>query len=328
MAHPDTDEVLEAVDVRPADDDAAAVDAFDRILSDDEEADGEDPGDDDAEVIEDEIDEGEEPEAPAIPAPVSFNAEEKAVFATMTPEQQQSVAAIEARRNMQVQQATTRAAEAERDATANAQAQVVEIQRQYAAGLEQYEAMFQAPRPDYSLIQTNPQEYQRQLMVYEQMNAYRENIAQQRTEAESQAKALEAQQKERFDAEQRSILARDLPEWNDPVKRQEIATRIVEAAKHYRFEDDELVDLSARDILALNEIANDRADAVKYRDLMAKRMEAVRSAKGKPAPVQMKPGTAQPKGSGQARAFSEASTRLRQTGSDADALAAFEAMGL
>lgn len=331
MAHPDT-EVSEAVDVRPADDDAAAVDAFDRILTGEEEE-GEDPEVEETEEEADEAepedtDEVEEQEEPAIPAPVSFNAEEKAVFATMTTEQQRAVAAIENRRNAQVQQATTRAAEAERQATANAQAQLAQIQREYAAGLEQYQAMFQVEEPDVSLIVSNPHEYQRQLAIYKATTAQYQYLEQQKSQALQQAQAYEREQEERFEAEQRSILARELPEWNDPEQRQKIATSIIEVGQELGYSPEELKDVTARDILALNRFAKDREKAAKYDALMSQKMEAVRAAKGKPAPVQMKPGTAQPKGSGQRRAYGEAITRLKSSGSDADAMAAFEAMGL
>ena len=154
MAHPEE----EAIDVQPADNDAAAIDAFDNILAEeddqpqDDELDGEEPEDGEPE----EAFEEEEPETPAIPAPVSFNADEKAVFATMTPEQQQSVAAIEARRNAQVQTATTEAAEAKRNAQTQATAELAEIQRGYADHLKQLTRAFEVQDPDYSLLATDP----------------------------------------------------------------------------------------------------------------------------------------------------------------------------
>lgn len=51
-------------------------------------------------------------------------------------------------------------------------------------------------------------------------------------------------------------------------------------------------------------------------------MERVRNAKT------AKPGAAQPSGSGTARALKDATSRLRKTGSDADAIAAFSALGI
>ncbi len=329
MAHLDT-EVSEAVDGS----DNAALDAFDSILSEEgdpaeevEEQDSPEEGDE-PETDEEEADEDEDQEAPAIPAPVSFNAEEKAMFATMTVEQQQTVAAIEARRNADVQKATTAAAEAKRTARTEAEAQVAQIQRQYAEHLGQYAKAFEVQEPDYSLIATNPQAFAQQMAYYKQAEAEKSAMTQQSTEALRQAEAIEAQQQQQWEAEQQAILAREIPEWNDPAKRNELVTQLIAIGRDLGFADDALSNVDATELLALRKIAVDRADAAKYHKLMSGKMEAVRAAKGKPALITAQPGTAQPRGSGQRRALSEATARLKQTGSDADALRAFEAMGL
>jgi hypothetical protein len=314
--------------------DDAALDAFDNILS--EEQDG-DPAE---EIEEDSPDDGDEPEAEdeeadeaeeqetVIPAPVSFNAEEKAVFATMTPEQQQAVAAIEARRNADVQKATTAAAEAKRNARSEAEAQLAQIQRQYATELEQYAKAFEVQEPDYSLIATNPQAFAQQMAYFKQAEAEKANLSQQSQAALRQAQQIEQQQQQQWEAEQQAILAREIPEWNDPAKRNELVNQLISIGRDLGFEDDALSNVDATELLALRKIATDRDKAEKYDKLMAGKMEAVRAAKGKPAPMTAKPGTAQPRGSGQKRALTEATQRLRSSGSDADALAAFEAMGL
>ncbi len=315
--------------------DDAALDAFDNILS--EEQDG-DPAEeeleedsaeegDEPETDEEEADENEEQET-AIPAPVSFNAEEKAVFATMTPEQQQAVAAIEARRNADVQKATTAAAEAKRNARSEAEAQLAQIQRQYATELEQYAKAFEVQEPDYSLIATNPQAFAQQMAYYKQAQAEKDNLSQQSQAALRQAQQIEQQQEQQWEAEQQAILAREIPEWSDPVKRNELVNQLISIGRDLGFEDDALSNVDATELLALRKIATDRDKAAKYDKLMAGKMEAVRAAKGKPAPMTAKPGTAQPRGSGQKRALAEATQRLRSSGSDADAMAAFEAMGL
>lgn len=337
MAHLD-EQSPEAIDVSPVDDDAGALDAFDRILTDDETeiAEGEVPTDDETEAE----DEGEEPEdeaedadeqeepAPAIPAPVSFNAEEKAAFAALPTELQQSIAATEARRNSQVQQATTAAAEAKRNAQVEAQAQLAQIQRQYAAGLEQYAKAFEVSEPDYSLIATNPQAFAEQMAYFKQATAQRQQMEQQSLEAKRQAEQAEQHLSAQHQAEQEAILAREIPEWNDATKRSELLDTIVQTGLALGFTADDLAQAEAKDVIALRTIVQDRAKAEKYDNLMAGKMEAVRAAKGKPAPITLKPGAAQPRGSGQRRALSDATTRLKQTGSDHDAMAAFEAMGL
>lgn len=329
MAHPDT-EVSEAVDVSALDD-AAAIDAFDTILADEEQ---EEVGDDEPEADEAEGEEseeeqdGEEPEEPAIPAPVSFNKEEQAVFASMTPEQQRTVAAIEVRRNADVQKATTEAAEAKRNAKAEAEGQLAQIQRQYATELEQYAKAFEPQMPDPALAQANPNEYLQQLAVYNAGLAHAENLRKRAADASANATALEKQQLAQWEREQNTILAREIPEWNDPAKRSELVDKLVSVGRSLGFTDEALSNVDATELLALRQIATDRDKAAKYDELMGQKMAAVRAAKGKPSPITVKPGAAQPKGSGQRRALADATARLKQTGSDADALAAFEAMGL
>lgn len=329
MAHPDT-EVSEAVDVSALDD-AAAIDAFDTILADEEQ---EEVGDDEPEADEAEGEEseeeqdGEEPEDPAIPAPVSFNKEEQAVFASMTPEQQRTVAAIEVRRNADVQKATTEAAEAKRNAKAEAEGQLAQIQRQYATELEQYAKAFEPQMPDPALAQANPNEYLQQLAVYNAGLAHAENLRKRAADASANATALEKQQLAQWEREQNTILAREIPEWNDPAKRSELVDKLVSVGRSLGFTDEALSNVDATELLALRQIATDRDKAAKYDELMGQKMAAVRAAKGKPSPITVKPGAAQPKGSGQRRALADATARLKQTGSDADALAAFEAMGL
>lgn len=330
MAH--SDDTPEAVDGS----DNAALDAFESILGEEqdgdpaEELDEEDSTEDgdEPEAEEEEADEDEEQDEPAIPAPVSFNAEEKAVFATMTPEQQQAVAAIETRRNADVQKATTAAAEAKRNAVADANAELAQIQRQYATELEQYAKAFEVQEPDYSLIATNPQAFAQQMAYYKQAEAEKAALSQQSQTAMRQAQQIEQQQQQQWEAEQQAILAREIPEWSDPVKRNELVNQLVSIGRDLGFEDDALSNVDATELLALRKIATDRDKAEKYDKLMAGKMEAVRAAKGKPAPMTNKPGAAQPRGSGQKRALNDATDALKRTGSDADALRAFEAMGL
>ena len=325
MAHPEE----EAIDVQPADNDAAAIDAFDNILAEDEddqpqgdELDGEDPeGEEPEEAFEE-----EEPETPAIPAPVSFNADEKAVFATMTPEQQQSVAAIEARRNAQVQTATTEAAEAKRNAQTQATAELAEIQRGYADHLKQLTQAFEVQEPDYSLLATDPAAFAQQLAQYKAVEAHRNALAKQAADTEALANQnaqIAAAEKQKQDI---AYLRAKMPEWNDPAKFEAGIRAIDEVGQLLGFSQESLSQAEPDEVLALHEASKWREKAQKYDAIMSKRMEGVRSQKGKQ--VTARPGIAQPRGSGQRRAMHDATSRLRQTGSDADALAAFEAMGL
>src|SRR3546814_264930 len=133
MAHPG--ESPEAVDV-PATP-GNAVDDFAQFLDEleqDDEIKQDAPDGDDADEID--VDEGDEPEdtddtddvdepATAIEPPVSFNKEQKAAFAQLPPELQQTIADTEAQRNREVQLRTTEAAEAKRNAAAEDRKSVV-----------------------------------------------------------------------------------------------------------------------------------------------------------------------------------------------------------
>lgn len=314
--------------------DANALDAFDAIFGDedaepdpDTDLDTDVEGDDEGEAAEAD-DEDEEPGEPAIPAPVSFNADERENFASLTPEQQRSVAATEARRNSDVQRITTEAAEAKRNARAEAEAQFVDIQRQYAAELEFYASNFSPQEPDFGLIATNPQAYAAQLAGYKQAVAQRQHMEQQAAAAQHNADAYEQQQKARWESEQQAILSREVPEWNDPAKRSVLLESILTIGRDLGFSNEALSNVDASEIKALRTIAMDRAKAEKWDKLQSEKMAAIRAQKGKPAPITARPGTAQPRGSSQRRAFSDASARLSKSGSDRDALDAFEALGM
>jgi hypothetical protein len=74
---------------------------------------------------------------PAIAPPVSWDSDAKALFEQLPPELQEKVAAREAQRERAVQSATSAAAEARRNAAAEASALFADQQRLYAQHLEQ-----------------------------------------------------------------------------------------------------------------------------------------------------------------------------------------------
>jgi hypothetical protein len=325
MAHPEE----EAIDVQPADNDAAAIDAFDNILADEDEEhlDGDLEEGDELDPDDPEAEDDEELDDPVIPAPVSFNADEKAVFATMTPEQQQSVAAIEARRNAQVQQVTTEAAEAKRTARTQATSELAEIQRSYADHLKQLTQAFEPQEPDYSLLATDPQLFGQQLAHYKTVIAHREQLAKQAADVEAQANENERTASAEQQKQNVAYLQAKVPEWRDPAKFEAGIRTAVETGVVLGFTHDAMSQAEPDELLALVEASGWRDKAVKYDKLMSEKMSGVRSHKGAKQ-MSARPGTAQPKGSGQRRALTEATSRLRQSGSDSDAMAAFEAMGL
>lgn len=322
MAHPETPE---AVDVRPLDttDDAAAAldDYFAQQDEDDEPVDDDSPEDDAPEGEESEDDEqddeSDEPET-AIDAPVSLNAEEKAVFAQLPVEAQQAWAASETRRNAQVQEATTKAANAERSAKTQAAEAHSKAKAVFATQLAEFASHLSPQMPDAELARVNPGEYIAQKAQYDAMKAQHDQLVQQvialGDEASQEIDQAFIQQRDR------ELLA--IPEVANEETRTAFFDRVVSAAEALGYAPDVLFrDGNATDFKALAAAHGWKQDSDKYKALMAKQMTRVREGKS------AKPNAAQPLGSGKARAQVKTQQRLRETGDVRDAAAAIAALG-
>ena len=322
-------ETAEAADVRSSEltDDAAAA-SFDEIFSDDgeepddEDADPEtdaDEADDDGEEQDDEQD--DEPDTPAIEPPASLTADEKARFAQLPPEAQRMLSEVETRRNQQVQQATTNAANAQREAQAAAANAQMEAARTYADQYRQFVTAYAPQAPDPNLAFTNPQQYVALKAQYDHEFAQHSTLVQQIDAMKAQADQHFAAQQQEWSRQQAAELMK-VPEFADPAKRAVFLESLTNIGIELGFTPEAMSDASASEILALKRAAEWKADSEKLKALQGRKMQRVRDAKS------TKPNPSQPVGSGKARVLSEAQARLRQTGSDADAVRAFEAMGL
>jgi hypothetical protein len=284
--------------------------------SDDESEDADaDPDEGDAEA-DDDTDDEDEPEAPAIDPPVSLTKEQKAAFAQLPPDLQKVWAETEAQRNREVQARTTEAAEAKRNAQADAQRELAAIQKQYADELAEYAKVFEPQEPDYSLIATDPQAFAEQVAMQKQMAAHRDYLAKQSAEARLQAEqnqqAILAQQH----AQELQILRRELPEMNDPEKGPKLMAELGNIGRELGYDDDTLKLASASDVLALKKASDWKSKAAKYDAWQAHRMEAVRNAKGKPKV--MKPNGAETRAEQGPRRTEAAWQRAKQTRSADD----------
>ena len=327
MAHPN--EGSEAVDVSESLGDAGAVAAFADYLSneddespeDGEVSEGEEPDGDkpeDGEEADEDEQDGDEPEE-VIEAPVSLNADEKAVFAQLPPEAQRAWAASEARRNSQVQTATTKAANAQRAAESHAAEAHSKAKAVFANQLAEFAGHFAPQMPDPELARANPGEYIAQKAHYDVMKAQHDALVQHVTAIGEEA----AQEIDQTFIQQRDRELLAIPEVANEETREAYFERAFEAAEALGYDRDTLLrDGNATDFKALVCAQGWKDKAAKYDAIMAKQMQRVRN--GKTA----KPGAAQPTGSRTARALKDATTRLRKTGSDADAIAAFEALGI
>ncbi len=259
-----------------------------------------------------------EPEEPAIDAPASLNAEEKAVFAQLPKEAQEAWSASETRRNKQVQEATTKASQAQREHEARAAAADAEAKRIYAAQLNQFVAAFEPQRPDPQLAAQDPQRYIAAQAQYEAQKAQHDQLVQQISAFD--AEATEEERKAFVQQRDRELMA--IPEIANEETRKEYLDGAFAIAAELGYDQAELAEgMTARDIKALAVAREWKAKAEKYDAAMSRRMKRVRAGKNRT----LKPGAAQPEGSGN-RAYTQAKQRLEKTGSVDDAAAAFKAI--
>lgn len=319
-------------------DDAEAGGSFDSLddaaaaLSDQiNEIDGTEPEEEEQEESEDlnEADDGEEqddgdadeedePEdkSPAIEPPVSLNAEAKAVFAQLPKEAQRVWAETETARNRQVQDATTRAAEAQRTAEADAARQTVEAKQLFAQQVRLVADAYAPRQPNPADYGDNMQAFSRDNANWQFAAAQHQQLMQQVGAIESEATQATQQQQAQWAQTEARKLTQAIPEWADPDKRSQLLADLNGIGSELGYTPELMAQAGADDILALRTAKGWKDKAGKYDAIMARRMEGVRATKT------AKPGAAQPKGSARAQQRSNATTRLRQTGSLDDAAAA------
>lgn len=289
MAHPQTEE---AGDVRAPATVADAAAEFENYLFGGEEADegdettaddGEEDSDleldgdePDGEEDEEQDDEGE-PEK-AIAAPVSLNAEEKAQYEQLPPEAQQFVTALETRRNLQVQEATTKASEAQRAAEARAAAADAQAKQTYALQLAEVVRAVAPEPPNPELARQNPAAYIAAKAEYDAAHAHHEQFVK---HVESVAAQADTEAHQAFIAERDRELMQ-IPEIANPETRQAFLDTAFSVAADLGYDKAELAEgMTARDVKALALFAEMKAKAEKYDAAMARQMQRVRAGKGR-----------------------------------------------
>lgn len=313
MAHSqDTAGAVDAPAIQSDDDALAALEDYLADEGEDEESDEPEEGDEPDTGDGEQDDEADEPET-AIEAPVSLNAEEKAVFAQLPEEAQRAWAASETRRNAQVQEATTKAANAQRSADAQAAEATSKAKAVFATQLAEFASHLAPTPPDPALAREYPGEYIAQKAQYDAAKAQHDALVQQVTalgdEASTEIDQAFIQQRDR------ELLA--IPEVANEETRDAYFGRAFEAAEALGYDRAILLrDGNATDFKALVAAQGWKDKASKYDALMAKQMQRVRDAKT------AKPGAAQPTGSRTARAAEQSTRRLKETGSLQDAAAA------
>lgn len=301
MAHPQAEAVEPALSLDDQILEAAGIETDEpkeeEEPSEDPAAEGEE--EDSSEELEEESEdepEGEEDEtdepAEVIKPPVSLNKDQKAAFAQLAeanPELAKVWAESEAQRNREVQIKTTEAAEATRNATSAAEAQVAEIYRQSAAELEVYAQAFIPSKPDYTLLATDPVAYAQEVALSEQMQAQHDAIMQRVSELRNGAGQIDTAKAQADIASNQAILREAWPEILDPSQSAKLWQGIVEIGADLGFTPELLNQANAGEMLALKQAGEWRGKAAKWDAYQARKMSNVRAAKELPRAA--KPGT-------------------------------------
>lgn len=262
----------------------AAAD-FENYLYPDEEQDesqpeGDSDGDEPDLELEDEdtSEDDSEPDTPAIAPPASLNAEEKAAFAQLPKEAQEAWSASENRRNTQVQEATTKASQAQREAETRAAQADAEAKSRYAEQLRAFVAPFAPQAPDAQLAYADPARYIAEKAQYDAQKAQHDQLVQ---HVESVAVQADTEAQKAFIA-QRDRELMQIPEIANTETREATIAKAMKMAETLGFDPGELVQGGgARDIKALLLIADKFDKAEKYEAAMSRKMQKVRASKGR-----------------------------------------------
>lgn len=285
-------QLLEAAGDEPVTDVTDPTAALTDLLAADDTSDtpADEAGDEsDADEAELELDDEQDAEpAKAIDAPVSLNADEKTRYAQLPPEAQQFVAELEARRNTQVQQATTKASEAQRTAEARAAQADAQARHTYAEQLSKFADALAPQAP-------NPANYNDQIQYLTDEAQYRQAKAQ-HDQFVQQVQTVKQEASQGID--QAFIQERDralmmIPEVQNEATQPAYFGKVFEAAELLGFDRETVTTkATAQEISMLRAISDMKTKADKYDAAMSKQMQRVRSGK----PRTMTPGAAQVRG--------------------------------
>lgn len=278
------------------------------------------PAGDDADpllaVMGDEETKADDPETPAIDAPRSWSAEDKAVFATLTPEAQAIVLAREEDRDRATSKAVTEAGQARKQAETEART-IAQYRAQMDAFLPQALQTFASRWEGVDWAEEARIDPVRAFQAKAQYDAEQAQI-QQLQAAQQQAQAVEHQHHVRSVSADLEKLAPDLVDPKEGAGRVSALATFLLQEQGYSPEN--LKWATGHD-LAL------AYDAMRYRQLQAKAKAAIERSPSAPTkPV--KPAGSGDRGSSETNVVSTAKRRLAQTGRADDAVAVIQALGL
>lgn len=249
--------------------------------------------------------EEQEPATPAVEPPAFYTKAEKEAFATLPPEQQQSIARL-AREGERHTAKISQEIAAERKAIADAKAAIEQERAQYQQAL-----LANFPQaPDPRLIDSDPVEYLRQDAMYKQAVQQWQVAEHQRQQEVAEQQAQEQAQREEHIRTQAERLKELLPEIGDPVEGPKLATALMKFGNEVGFDNEALSNADAEELVILH-------DAMKWRAAQA----SAKAAKAKPVPKVAAPGVGRTKAEMTADQRKSALARLERTGTIEDAVA-------
>jgi hypothetical protein len=271
----------------------------------------EEPAEEETPEADDEpTDEEEADDLPPIDAPVSWDAEGRAVFASLPREAQEIVQKREADRERFVQQKSQEATRARQEVERAAHQQLAEYDARVSQHLQGLAEQLQPQRPNPQLLQYDPQAFYAQQAQYEADVAQRQQLQQQAENHAHQAQSRAAQAEQAHNAEQHRLIVEQFPEYADPTTGPKLQAELSSVARELGYPPELIGQARATDIIAMKKVAEYKAKAAKYDALNSKKMEKVREAKGL-RPV-AKPGAAQAPGAARQTQYAQDREALRQ----------------
>lgn len=225
---------------------------------------------------------GDEAAAPAIAPPISWPQAEKEVFATLPRAVQEVLSRREAERERFVQAKSQEARSARSAVEREALTAFQQLQARYADQLAHFEAQLEVPEPDPRLIAEDPALYAARLEQHRHYAAQRHEAQQLLAQAQAQAAFAEQEIAAREQDETRAVLAGAFPEYLDAQSGPKLREELGSTALELGYTPEQLAQVDHVDILAMRKANEWRSDALKYRALMASRMETVRAARDMP----------------------------------------------
>lgn len=237
-------------------------------------------GDDQPETVEESLDEADGDQVEAVSAPASLNQEEKDQFAQLQPEAQRALSEILSRRDRETQQGLEAARSAQREAQRTAADQVANAQRQHAQQLSQIVQAFAPQPPSVELAREDPGEYAYQKALYDQSMGQFNQLIGSITSLNTEADQHSENRKREWLQEQVNQL-RSIPEYADDATRPQFLAGLTEVGRELGFTDEDLADVSAKDVFALHKVRQLKIDADKWRAHQKKRNERPRAVGGR-----------------------------------------------